>query len=166
MLCSFKFTDVELRLFTVPKCLINIQIALLDCCYHKLVALIHIASNETHHYFLVRRIKFNMLNCSKKISSRSSVYQLIAATLTIGVVSLLMPTSTSAQVLTPAGTPINNTATVLTKIPITLVFGLTRHQIKSQLQWLKLQVLPTFRLDWLISMVVVSQLMMELITPS
>jgi len=52
-----------------------------------------------------------MLNYSKKISSRSSFYRLIAATLTMGGVSLLMPLIASAQTATAAGTSITNRAT-------------------------------------------------------
>ncbi len=51
-----------------------------------------------------------MHNYSKKTNSKSSFYRLIAATLTMGGVSLLMPTLASAQ-LTPAGAIIRNTAT-------------------------------------------------------
>ena len=52
-----------------------------------------------------------MLNYSKKISSRSSFYRLIAATLTMGGVSLSMPLIASAQTATAAGTSIINRAT-------------------------------------------------------
>lgn len=51
-----------------------------------------------------------MLNHNKKNGSRSSFYRLIAATLTIGGVSSLLPMLASAQALTPAGTVISNTA--------------------------------------------------------
>ena len=51
-----------------------------------------------------------MLNYSKKIGSRSSFYCLIAATLTMGGVSLLVPLIASAQ-QAPAGAIIRNTAT-------------------------------------------------------
>jgi hypothetical protein len=52
-----------------------------------------------------------MINLNKKTSSKTSFYRLMAATLTVGGVSLLMPLIASAQVLTPAGTIIRNTAT-------------------------------------------------------
>jgi hypothetical protein len=51
-----------------------------------------------------------MLNSNKKSNSKSSFYRLIAATMTIGGISLLLPGFASAQ-LTPAGTIIRNTAT-------------------------------------------------------
>ena len=51
-----------------------------------------------------------MLNLNKKTNSKSSRYRLIAATLTIGGVSLLTPLIASAQ-LAPAGAIIRNTAT-------------------------------------------------------
>lgn len=54
-----------------------------------------------------------MSNYSKQINSHTSFYRLIAATLTIGGISLLTPLTTFAQSVpqTAAGTPIQNTAT-------------------------------------------------------
>jgi len=54
-----------------------------------------------------------MLNHSKKTNSRASFHQLMAATLTIGGISLLSPMLVSAQTvpLTPARQAIDNTAT-------------------------------------------------------
>ena len=52
-----------------------------------------------------------MRNHSKRTNSKSSFYRLIAATLTMGGVSLLFPLLASAQNATAAGTPIINRAT-------------------------------------------------------
>ena len=52
-----------------------------------------------------------MRNYNTKTNSKSSFHRLMAATLTIGGISLLSPMFVSAQSLTPAGTGISNTAT-------------------------------------------------------
>jgi hypothetical protein len=86
---------------------INLQI---DRCYQKLVVLKTLLLSKIQSFFSGKNQTI-MLNHNKQTSSKSSFYRLIAATLTIGGVSLLIPLIASAQALTPAGTPINNTAT-------------------------------------------------------